>query len=257
MYNQLAMSSSSSSSYQEFLKILESDVQHANTLATAIPMGKDGMRLQMKLVHNNLASLLLLLFQWLDFSCSCLVPRYLNLFHVLVYKVHSDGQPKLTTHGRKATISEFYGVILPSLQQLHSNLEELENKDIGCDMRRLSRKITREGRSFRNMALDREEECGICLETSPKMVLPSCCHSLCIKCYRSWNMKSQSCPFCRGSIKRVNSDDLWVLAGDEDVVDAKTVSKEDLLRFYLYINSLPKDCPDALFLVYYEYSNLI
>lgn len=44
-----------------------------------------------------------------------------------------------------------------------------------------------------------------------------------------------------------------MLTCNEDVVDAETVSKEDLLRFYLYISSLPKDGPDALFLVYYEY----
>lgn len=67
------------------------------------------------------------------------------------------------------------------------------------------------------------------------------------------NTKSESCPFCRGNIKRVNSQDLWVLTCNDDVVDTETVSKEDLLRFYLYINRLPKDCPDSLFFVYYEY----
>lgn len=67
------------------------------------------------------------------------------------------------------------------------------------------------------------------------------------------NTKSESCPFCRGSLKRVKSEDLWVLTCNNDVVDTETVSEEDLLRFYLYINSLPKDYPDALFLVYYEY----
>lgn len=101
--------------------------------------------------------------------------------------------------------------------------------------------------------LEREDECGICLEPCTKMVLPNCCHAMCIKCYRNWNTKSESCPFCRGSIKRVNSEDLWVLTCDEDVVDAETVTKEDLLRFYLHINSLPKDYPEAVFLVYNEY----
>jgi len=48
-----------------------------------------------------------------------------------------------------------------------------------------------------------------------------------------------------------------VLAGDNDVVDTRTASREDLFRFYLYINSLPKDYPEALFVVYYEYSNLL
>ena len=67
------------------------------------------------------------------------------------------------------------------------------------------------------------------------------------------NTRSESCPFCRGSLKRVNSDDLWVLTCSDDVVDAETVSKEDMLRFHRYINSLPKDYPDALFVVYSEY----
>lgn len=67
------------------------------------------------------------------------------------------------------------------------------------------------------------------------------------------NLRSESCPFCRGSIKRVKSGDLWVLTCGNDVVDPKTVMKEDILRLYLYINSLPKDVPDALFLMHYEY----
>lgn len=66
-------------------------------------------------------------------------------------------------------------------------------------------------------------------------------------------MRSESCPFCRGNIKRVDSGDLWVMTCDRDVVDQETLSKEDMLRFYLYINSLPKDIPDALFLFYNEY----
>lgn len=67
------------------------------------------------------------------------------------------------------------------------------------------------------------------------------------------NARSESCPFCRGSIKRVSSGDLWVLTCGNDVIDNETVSKEDLLRFYLYINNLPKDIPDTLFFMYYEY----
>ncbi|CAK9155846.1 unnamed protein product [Ilex paraguariensis] len=61
MYYQLARSS-----YQDSLKVLEADIQHANAL-------------------------------------------YLNLFHILVYKVDTDGRPKISTHGRKATIKDFYG----------------------------------------------------------------------------------------------------------------------------------------------------
>ncbi|GKV43511.1 hypothetical protein SLEP1_g50794 [Rubroshorea leprosula] len=203
----------------------------------------------MKLVYNHLAPLFLFLLQWMDCSCACLLPGYLSLFHILVYKVHADGRSNLSRHGRKATIREFYGVILPSLQRLHSNMGELDDDKAESSNKKRIKLDSR----FSDTELEREDECGICLEPCTKMVLPNCCHAMCIRCYRNWNTKSESCPFCRGSIKRVNSEDLWVLTCNDDVVDHKTVSKEDLLRFYLYINSLPKDYPDALFLVYYEY----
>ncbi|KAJ0095786.1 hypothetical protein Patl1_16829 [Pistacia atlantica] len=249
MYYQLAKSS-----YQESLKVLEADIQHANDLAASIPRAKGGTRLQMKLVYNHFAPLFWFLLQWMNSSCVCLPPRYLNLFNILVYKVYADGQSRLSSHGRKATIREFYGIILPSLQRLHGSLgqygdaEERHTDILSFDRRRV------EGDSrFSKVDLEREDECGICLEPCTKMVLPNCCHAMCMKCYRNWNTKSESCPFCRGSLKRVNSEDLWVLTCDDDVIDPETVSKEDLLRFYLYINSLPKYYPDALFLVYYEH----
>ena len=34
--------------------------------------------------------------------------------------------------------------------------------------------------------IEREEECGICMEMNGKVVLPSCSHAMCIKCYRQW-----------------------------------------------------------------------
>lgn len=34
--------------------------------------------------------------------------------------------------------------------------------------------------------IEREEECGICMEMSSKIVLPHCNHSMCMKCYRNW-----------------------------------------------------------------------
>uniref|UniRef100_A0A5B7A3C1 RING-type domain-containing protein n=2 Tax=Davidia involucrata TaxID=16924 RepID=A0A5B7A3C1_DAVIN len=249
MYYQLGRSS-----YQDSLKVLEADIQHANALAAAIPRGKGGARLQMKLVYNHLAPLFLFLLQWMDCSCTCLLPTYLNLFHIIVYKVYTDGRPNISTRGRKATISDFYAVILPSLQRLHCDLVELDNTKDGNPGTVIIGKKRLEGNNgFSNVDLEREDECGICLEPCAKMVLPNCCHAMCINCYRDWNTRSESCPFCRGSLKRVKSRDLWVLTCCDDVVDTDTVSKEDLLRFYLYINSLPKDSPDALFLMYYEY----
>ncbi|XP_023517374.1 RING-H2 finger protein ATL47-like [Cucurbita pepo subsp. pepo] len=243
-------------SHQDSLEVLEADIQYANSLAAAIPMEKGGGYLQMKLVYNHLAPIALFLLQWMDCSCTCLLPRYLSLFHILVYKVHPEGKQKrnISRHGRKATIRDFYAIILPSLQRIHGSLDKLD--DFEEEHRWIEmpskKRGDKDGRLM-NIDMKREDECGICLEPCTKMVLPNCCHAMCIKCYRNWNMRSESCPFCRGSLKRVNSEDLWVLTCSDDVVDAETVSKEDMLCFRRYINSLPKDYPDALFAVYSEY----
>ncbi|KAJ0104835.1 hypothetical protein Patl1_18223 [Pistacia atlantica] len=214
----------SSYDYEDSLKLLEADIQHANALAASIPRCQGGSCLQMKLVNNHFAPIFLFLLQWIDCSCTCLLSSYFNLFHIVVYKVCPDERPSISSIGRKASIREFY------------SMKRLEDKW-----------------KLSDMDLEREDECGICLDPCTKVVLPSCCHAMCINCYRDWNTRSESCPFCRGSLKRVDSGDLWVLTCNNDVIDTQTVLKEDLLRFYLYINNLPKDIPDALFFMYYEY----
>lgn len=242
-------------SYQDSLKILEADILHANALAAAIPKSKGQTNFQMKLVYSDLAPLFFLLLKWLDSSCNCFFPLYFNLFHILIYEVYPDGRPNTTTEGRQATIKEFYAIILPSLRRLHDDLVEQEGKK-GMNRIQLGKKnkvVSKQRSKIFDGELDREEECGICLEPCTKMVLPNCCHSMCINCYRDWNIRSESCPFCRGGLKRVKSEDLWVLTPDSDVVDAETVEKENLSQLYLYIQSLPRDSPEALFLVYYEY----
>ncbi|KAL2901564.1 E3 ubiquitin-protein ligase AIRP2, partial [Bienertia sinuspersici] len=145
-------------------------------------------------------------------------------------------------------------VILHYLHRLHANISELRdgaNSSSSSDL--AIRKIGQESRQLSDIDFDREDECGICLEPYTKVVLPNCCHSMCINCYRDWNLRSESCLFCRSTIKRVQSGDLWVLTYVIDVVDPKTVLKENVLRLYLFINSLPKDVADALFLTDYEY----
>ncbi|GFZ11955.1 RING/U-box superfamily protein [Actinidia rufa] len=202
------------SSYQDSLKVLEADIQHSNMLAASIPRAKGNAYLQMKLVHNHFAPVFWLLLQWMD--CS--------------------------------------SVILPSLQHLYDNNSELDlDHDEDHDFEMIVRKRLEDEKKHSDVDLERQDECGICLEPCTKMVLPTCCHAMCINCYRDWSMRSESCPFCRGSLKRVNSGDLWVLTCSGDVIDAETASKEDMLHFNLYINSLPKDVPDALFFMYYEY----
>ncbi|KAG5524292.1 hypothetical protein RHGRI_031085 [Rhododendron griersonianum] len=145
-------------SHQDSLKILDADIQHANGLASAIPSAKCGACLQMKLGYNHLAPILLYLLQWMDCSCTCLLARYLNLSHVLVYKV---------------------AVILPSLQRLHGVLVEWDDcNDENSDME-ITGKIRPEcSKGFSSVDLEREDECGICLEPCTKMVLPNCCHEM-------------------------------------------------------------------------------
>ncbi|KAL1550409.1 E3 ubiquitin-protein ligase AIRP2-like isoform X1 [Salvia divinorum] len=239
-YQQLARTS-----YNDSLSLLETDIQHANAMAAAIPKAKGGARLQMKLVYNHLAPLFLYFLKWIDCSCAYFLPRILNPFHILIYKVYTDGRPRISTIGRKATMKEFYAVILPSLEQLHYDLIEVDDGD--CKSIAFSSEKRLEGDS------ERDDECGICLEACTKMVMPNCCHAMCINCYRDWSTRSESCPFCRGSLRRVESRDLWELTGKDEVIERGAVSTEDLRRFYLYVRNLPKDLPDALFLMYYEY----
>lgn len=83
------------------------------------------------------------------------------------------------------------------------------------------------------------------------------CHLLFIDCFHISNSlnivtsifyrnaRSQSCPFCRGSLKRVNSRDLWVVINNGDIIDTLTLARENLRRFYLYIEQLPLLMPET------------
>ncbi|KAJ4710934.1 RING finger protein [Melia azedarach] len=236
----------SKSSYRESLKALEADIQHANSLAAALPRDYGGDYIQMRLSYSPFAPLVLFLVEWMDYSCTDTLPCCLGLLHVLVYKVYVDGMPALSSKERKATLREFYAVIYPSLRQLEGEFLELEdkNKRNRCS-EVLSIKRAEERRKLSDKDLDRDDECGICMENCTKMVLPSCGHSLCVNCFHDWNLRSQSCPFCRGSLKRVSSKDLWTLISNIDIIDMVTVAKENLRRFYLYIESLPLIIPET------------
>ncbi|KAK4395654.1 E3 ubiquitin-protein ligase AIRP2 [Sesamum angolense] len=216
----------------------------AEIRAASISRTKGCACLQMKLVYSQLAPIYLFLLQWFDCSCTCSLPNFLNLFHVVVYKVHLDSKQKFPSYGRKATIGQFYAVILPSLEHMYDSSLELghcQDEVHGLDMN--VRKKTEDNHKHLDVDPEREDECGICLEPCTKIVLPNCCHAMCTDCYHDWNMRSESCPFCRGSLKRVNSDDLWVMICNEDVVDQESLSKEDALRFYLNNSEMPSsDC---------------
>lgn len=232
------------------LKALEADIHHANTLAHAIHRAYGGACVQMRLSYSSMAPIILNLIQWMDCSCSLsyTLPSYLGLLEVLVYKVYVDEDASISTIERRASLKEFYAIIYPFLQQLEGNLMDKDCKDKGWCKESAAgggRKLVADD--------DREDECGICLETCTKMVLPNCNHAMCINCYRDWYTRSQSCPFCRGSLKRVRSRDLWVLTGDDDVIDTVTLEKENVKHFLSFIDSLPLIVPDNMLLVYYDY----
>lgn len=242
------------SSFKGSLKALEADIQHANTLADAVYKVYGGACVQMKLAYGPMAPIFLFLLQWVNCISTYDLPSYLGLLQIIVYKVNADEKSTISTHERRASLKEFYAIIYPSLQQLENYLLGKEEPyDAGRSKEIVGRKRVEEWKKTSDKDLERDDECGICMEISTKMVLPSCNHVMCINCYHDWNKRSQSCPFCRGSLKRVRSRDLWVLTDSSDVVDTTTLEKENVRRFNCYIDSLPLNIPDTLFLVYYDY----
>ncbi|XP_030459946.1 E3 ubiquitin-protein ligase AIRP2-like [Syzygium oleosum] len=220
------------SSFSESVKALEADIQHANSIAAVLPRNDCGNRIQMRLSYSPFAQYFLFLMEWMDYSCTDTIPTYLGLLNVLVNKGCLDGMPQMSTEEKKASLREFYAIIYPSLKQLEGELAR-----IGSINKAIPETI--EGkREFCNRELERDDECGICMESHANTVLPDCGHSMCISCYNNWNARAGSCPFCRGSLSGVTSTDLWVLMSKSDVVDAFTLAMENLSCFYLYIESL-------------------
>ncbi|KAJ6806103.1 uncharacterized protein M6B38_149915 [Iris pallida] len=231
-------------SFKDSLKCLEADIQHANTLASDFPREYDGACLQMRMSYCPAAHIFLFLVQWTDLH----IAGALGLLRILIYKVYVDGTTTMSTHERKASIKEFYAVIFPSLMQLHNGITDMEEKkQKAVCMERYRRRDEDERRQFSDIDVEREEECGICMEMNSKIVLPNCNHAMCMKCYREWHSRSQSCPFCRDSLLRVNSADLWVLTDSRDIVDMATVSRENLKRLFMFIDKLPLIIPDSIF----------
>ncbi|KAE8781284.1 E3 ubiquitin-protein ligase RNF8-B-like [Hordeum vulgare] len=198
----------------------------------------------MRMSYCPAAHLFLFLVQWTD----CNLAGALGLLRILIYKVYADGTTTMSTHERKASIREFYAVIYPSLAQLHEGINELEDrKQKAICIERYRRREEDHKRVISEIDDNIEEECGICMEINNKVVLPTCSHAMCIKCYRDWRSRSQSCPFCRDSLKRVNSADLWIYTDNRDIVDMATVRRENLRRLFMYIDKLPTVIPESVF----------
>ncbi|CAN6556485.1 E3 ubiquitin-protein ligase AIRP2-like [Malus sylvestris] len=236
--------------FRDSLKALQADIQHANTLALDYPREKDGARLQMRLSYCQAANFFLFLVQWTD----CHLAGALGLLRILIYTTYPDGKTTMSVYERKASIREFYAVIFPSLLQLQrgiTDVEERKQKEI-CTTRYKRRDESERGK-LSEIDIEREEECGICMEVNRKVVLPNCSHTLCLKCYRDWHGRSQSCPFCRDSLKRINSGDLWIYTEKCDALDLSSILREDRKRLFMYVEKLPLIVPDPVFLPYDSY----
>lgn len=231
--------------FQESVKALEADIEHANTLASEFMRDYDGSVIQMRMAYSAVAHFLV---QWTD----CRLASALGLLKIMIFKVYpDDGTTSMPAWEREANIREFYGVLFPSLLQLPSGITELDDKK----QRRLCvDRFRRRDASFSQLDLERELECGICLEANAKIVLPDCTHSLCLSCFEHWNSKSQSCPFCRACLQKVKPSSLWVYTDDRDVVDMDALTRENIRRLFMYINKLPLVVLHVVDLDIYEYS---
>lgn len=79
-------------------------------------------------------------------------------------------------------------MIFPSLLQLQGGITDVEDRKQkeACTLRyRRNDELGDKGK-LSEFDIEREEECGICLEMNSKVVLPNCSHSLCLRCYRDW-----------------------------------------------------------------------
>jgi CO dehydrogenase/acetyl-CoA synthase beta subunit len=101
--------------------------------------------------------------------------------------------------------------------------------------------------------IEREIECGICMEKNPKIALPDCNHAMCLTCYRDWRARSQSCPYCRDSLRRVDSCDLWIFTDSGEVEDVNTITRDNLQRLFSYIDKLPLLLSETVFALYDTY----
>ncbi|KAG5253347.1 hypothetical protein OIU76_020848 [Salix suchowensis] len=233
-------------SFKDSLKALEADIHFANTLASDYPREYDGACLQMRLSYSPAANLLLFLVQWTD----CHLAGALGLLRILIYKAYGDGKTTMSIYERKASIREFYGVIFPSLLQLERGITDVEDRKQKEICAKYKKKDEMDKGKLTEIDLEREEECGICMEINSRVVLPNCNHAMCMKCYRDWRTRSQSCPFCRDSLKRVNSGDLWIYTGNNEIIDLSSITRQDLKRLFVYIDKLPLIVPDPVFVSY-------
>ncbi|BBH04654.1 ammonium transporter 1 [Prunus dulcis] len=125
-------------SFKDSLKALEADIQHANTVMSMLryraKRGEGDEKAERKIILK-------------------------------VEITYPDGKTTMSVYERKASIREFYGVIFPSLLQLQRGITDLEDrkqKEV-CTVR-YKRKEELDKGKLSEIDIEREKECGICME---------------------------------------------------------------------------------------------
>ncbi|XP_039131976.1 E3 ubiquitin-protein ligase AIRP2-like isoform X2 [Dioscorea cayenensis subsp. rotundata] len=233
------------SKFKTSLKSLEADIRRANTLASGYPREEDGAYIQMRLSYNLVAGLFPSFVQKTDTQLT----GALGLIRVLIYKVFVDGKTTVYVHERKASIKQFYGIIFPSLMQLQGGLTTSEQRKQREMYLKKYRKVDEtEENKLSEVDMKREKECGICMEPKAKIALPTCMHTMCMKCYQDWQSRSRSCPFCRIDLQIVRPSDLWIYIDKHDAVDMAMITKQNTNRLFVFTDKLPLIVPDPILL---------
>ncbi len=71
------------------------------------------------------------------------------------------------------------------------------------------------------------EECCICLERVPELILP-CAHSYCLPCIEQWSVNNKTCPVCRETVDDI--DEGWVVSEGPDSVEIATEIQKQLMN---------------------------
>ncbi|MBA0845292.1 hypothetical protein Goarm_022406, partial [Gossypium armourianum] len=198
----------------------------------------------MRLSYSSAAQFFLFLVQWTDIQLA----GALGLLNIHIYMTYADGKTTMSVYERKASIREFYAVIFPSLLQLQRGITDLEDRKQkeACTVRYRRKDESARGK-ISEIDCEREDECSICMEMNGLVVLPNCSHSMCLNCYKDWHDRSQSCPFCRDSLKKVDSSDLWIYIEQGEIAELSSILRENRKRLFSYIDRLPLIVPDPVF----------
>lgn len=81
--------------------------------------------------------------------------------------------------------------------------------------------------SFDEMSDSLSEECCICLDRKPDLILP-CLHLFCSTCIEQWNASNKTCPICQEKLD--STDESWVISEIPQVGEISEEIRDTLLN---------------------------